>query len=158
MYIVSFQYALYDRTCLIRLSVHDKLTYMDDFTRHTIILFFIRYLSFLWLTITNNLIIMLILWQVGACIVNEENKIVGIGYNGMPNGCSDDVLPWRREAEDELDTKYPYGELLSGKLICAWFMTAYVSLLFNDINKISCNIVQKMWNSSQYISLLFIFY
>ena len=119
MYIVSFQYALYDRTCLIRLSVHDKLIYMDDCTRHTIILFFIRYLSFLWLTITNNLIIMLILWQVGACIVNEENKIVGIGYNGMPNGCSDDVLPWRREAEDELDTKYPYGELLSGKLICA---------------------------------------
>lgn len=47
--------------------------------------------------------------QVGACIVNEENKIVGIGYNGMPNGCSDDILPWARKADDELDTKYPYG-------------------------------------------------
>ncbi|XP_063561723.1 deoxycytidylate deaminase isoform X5 [Gorilla gorilla gorilla] len=46
--------------------------------------------------------------QVGACIVNSENKIVGIGYNGMPNGCSDDVLPWRRTAENKLDTKYPY--------------------------------------------------
>ncbi|XP_046947672.1 deoxycytidylate deaminase isoform X1 [Lynx rufus] len=46
--------------------------------------------------------------QVGACIVNAENKIVGIGYNGMPNGCSDDVLPWRRTAERKLDTKYPY--------------------------------------------------
>ncbi|CAH1792458.1 unnamed protein product, partial [Owenia fusiformis] len=46
--------------------------------------------------------------QVGACIVNEENKIVGIGYNGMPNGCSDDILPWRRTADDRLDTKYPY--------------------------------------------------
>ncbi|XP_002738694.3 deoxycytidylate deaminase-like [Saccoglossus kowalevskii] len=46
--------------------------------------------------------------QVGACIVNEEKKIVGIGYNGMPIGCSDDVLPWRRKADDELDTKYPY--------------------------------------------------
>uniref|UniRef100_A0A8C6CBJ2 Deoxycytidylate deaminase n=1 Tax=Monodon monoceros TaxID=40151 RepID=A0A8C6CBJ2_MONMO len=34
--------------------------------------------------------------QVGACIVNAENKIVGIGSNGMPNGCSDDLLPWRR--------------------------------------------------------------
>ncbi|XP_060237742.1 deoxycytidylate deaminase isoform X1 [Meriones unguiculatus] len=46
--------------------------------------------------------------QVGACIVNTENKIVGIGYNGMPNGCSDDLLPWRRTAEKKLDTKYPY--------------------------------------------------
>ncbi|XP_053559836.1 deoxycytidylate deaminase [Bombina bombina] len=46
--------------------------------------------------------------QVGACIVNSENKIVGIGYNGMPNGCHDDVLPWARIAEDKLDTKYPY--------------------------------------------------
>ena len=48
--------------------------------------------------------------QVGACIVSPEHKIVGIGYNGMPNGCSDDLLPWGREAEDPLDTKYPYGE------------------------------------------------
>lgn len=46
---------------------------------------------------------------MGACIVNAENKIVGIGYNGMPNGCSDDLLPWRRTAERKLDTKYPYG-------------------------------------------------
>ncbi|KYO46139.1 deoxycytidylate deaminase isoform X2 [Alligator mississippiensis] len=46
--------------------------------------------------------------QVGACIVNLENKIVGIGYNGMPNGCSDDLLPWTRTAENRLDTKYPY--------------------------------------------------
>ena len=32
--------------------------------------------------------------QVGACIVNQDNKIVGTGYNGMPNGCSDDDMPW----------------------------------------------------------------
>ena len=48
--------------------------------------------------------------QVGACIVNPEHKIVGIGYNGMPNNCSDDELPWQREGENRLDTKYPYGE------------------------------------------------
>ncbi|KAK2183049.1 hypothetical protein NP493_325g00010 [Ridgeia piscesae] len=46
--------------------------------------------------------------QVGACIVNGEKKIVGIGYNGMPIGCSDDELPWQRTAENRLDTKYPY--------------------------------------------------
>ena len=49
------------------------------------------------------------LLQVGACIVNPENKIVGIGYNGMPNGCSDDNLPWNRKGE-WIDTKYPYGK------------------------------------------------
>merc|ERR1712232_1122010 len=46
--------------------------------------------------------------QVGACIVDKENKIVGIGYNGFPLGCSDDQLPWARKADCELDTKYPY--------------------------------------------------
>lgn len=46
--------------------------------------------------------------QVGACIVDEGNKIVGIGYNGFPRGCSDDELPWAREANSANDTKYPY--------------------------------------------------
>ncbi|MBC8209269.1 MAG: dCMP deaminase family protein [Desulfobulbaceae bacterium] len=45
--------------------------------------------------------------QVGACVANEDNKIVGVGYNGFPWGCSDDILPWNREG-DFLDTKYPY--------------------------------------------------
>lgn len=45
--------------------------------------------------------------QVGACIVNRENKIVGVGYNGFPQGCSDDEFPWHREGEF-LETKYPY--------------------------------------------------
>ncbi|KAK7475294.1 hypothetical protein BaRGS_00033441 [Batillaria attramentaria] len=46
--------------------------------------------------------------QVGACIVNPENKIVGIGYNGMPIGCNDDIMPWGRNADDILDTKQLY--------------------------------------------------
>lgn len=45
--------------------------------------------------------------QVGACIVNSKKRIIGIGYNGFPIGCSDDLLPWDREG-DFLDTKYPY--------------------------------------------------
>ena len=45
--------------------------------------------------------------QVGACVANEQNKIVGVGYNGFPWGCSDDELPWAREGTF-LDTKYPY--------------------------------------------------
>jgi len=46
--------------------------------------------------------------QVGACIVNQYNKIVGIGYNGFPIGCDDDMLPWDKTSENENDTKYPY--------------------------------------------------
>lgn len=45
--------------------------------------------------------------QVGACIVNDENRIVGVGYNGFPKGCSDDIFPWERDGETNL-TKYPY--------------------------------------------------
>lgn len=46
--------------------------------------------------------------QVGACIVDPELRIVGIGYNGFPRGCSDDVLPWNREGPSGLHTKYPW--------------------------------------------------
>ena len=43
--------------------------------------------------------------QVGSCIVSANNKILSMGYNGLPIGCSDDEFPWAREG-DELDTKY----------------------------------------------------
>ena len=45
--------------------------------------------------------------QVGACIVNKDKKIVGIGYNGFPHGIDDDLFPWGKEGE-YVDTKYPY--------------------------------------------------
>ena len=45
--------------------------------------------------------------QVGACIVSRENKILSLGYNGMPIGCLDDEMPWGREGTP-LDTKYMY--------------------------------------------------
>jgi dCMP deaminase len=45
--------------------------------------------------------------QVGACIVNTQNKIVGAGYNGLPIGCSDEDFPWEKQG-DFLNTKYPY--------------------------------------------------
>lgn len=46
--------------------------------------------------------------QVGACIVNQSQRIVGIGYNGFPRGCSDQELPWGKTGEWK-DTKYPFG-------------------------------------------------
>ena len=46
--------------------------------------------------------------QVGACIVSADNKILSMGYNGFPMGCSDDEFPWGRNDEDPLKTKYVY--------------------------------------------------
>ena len=45
--------------------------------------------------------------QVGACIVNEKNRIMSMGYNGFPAGCNDDEFPWEREG-DAYNTKYAY--------------------------------------------------
>ena len=45
--------------------------------------------------------------QVGACIVNDENRIMSVGYNGMPRNCNDDEFPWGRD-DDPLNSKYLY--------------------------------------------------
>ena len=45
--------------------------------------------------------------QVGACIVNQEKHIIGVGYNGFPKGVSDDDFPWGREGS-MLETKYAF--------------------------------------------------
>lgn len=45
--------------------------------------------------------------QVGACIVNDQNKIVGAGYNGLPTGCHVDDFPWDKQGAF-LETKYPF--------------------------------------------------
>ena len=45
--------------------------------------------------------------QVGACIVDGENRILSTGYNGFPSGCSDDEFPWEREGGFS-ETKYPF--------------------------------------------------
>ena len=45
--------------------------------------------------------------QVGACIVSQDNKILSMGYNGFPNGVSDDDFPWNRDG-DPLENKYFY--------------------------------------------------
>ncbi len=45
--------------------------------------------------------------QVGSCIVSQDHKILSMGYNGFPKGCSDDEFPWAREG-DPLENKYFY--------------------------------------------------
>ncbi len=62
--------------------------------------------------------------QVGACVADSRNKIVGVGYNGFPWGCSDDVLPWAREGA-YLDTKYPY--------VCHAELNAVINSISRDL-------------------------
>ncbi len=45
--------------------------------------------------------------QVGCCIVSPDHKILSMGYNGFPRGCSDDDFPWKREGPP-LENKYFY--------------------------------------------------
>ncbi|MCF7926030.1 MAG: dCMP deaminase family protein [Candidatus Izimaplasma sp.] len=45
--------------------------------------------------------------QVGACIVNQKRRIVGIGYNGFPIGVEDNKFPWQKD-KNWLNSKYPY--------------------------------------------------
>ncbi|MGY6171750.1 deoxycytidylate deaminase [Candidatus Mycoplasma pogonae] len=44
--------------------------------------------------------------QVGACIINDKKRIIGLGYNGMPKG-NDDDFPWNKEGKN-VDIKYSY--------------------------------------------------
>ena len=44
--------------------------------------------------------------KVGACIVDENKKVVSIGYNGMPSGCDESQLSWNKG--EGLDSKYLY--------------------------------------------------
>lgn len=46
--------------------------------------------------------------KVGACIVSQDNRVLSLGYNGMPRGCDDCIMPWGRDDEDPLNNKYPY--------------------------------------------------
>ena len=64
--------------------------------------------------------------QVGACIINEKKKIVGIGYNGLPIGCDDDTFPWDRDG-DFLATKYPY--------VCHAELNAILNKISADLDK-----------------------
>jgi len=70
--------------------------------------------------------------QVGACIVSAEHKILSMGYNGFPAGCSDDEFPWVREGEDnkyfsyqrrgaERDSQLPGREPRGGIHLCDAF-------------------------------------
>ncbi len=97
--------------------------------------------------------------QVGACIVNNEKKIVSVGYNGMPTGCIDDEMPWERTGECSLDKKYPvvcHAELnaiLNSSMHGVSGATLYVTLFpCNECAKaiIQCGIKKVIYLENKY--------
>jgi dCMP deaminase len=45
----------------------------------------------------------------GACIASADNKIVGVGYNGLPRGCDDtDPSYWADNDDDPLHSRHSY--------------------------------------------------
>lgn len=82
--------------------------------------------------------------QVGACLVNVENKVIGLGYNGPPKGICPSTIPWEREGAPE-DTKYPYivhaeANALDNCTTSTKGSTLYVSL--HPCHECSKNIIQ----------------
>ncbi|MBO6300977.1 MAG: dCMP deaminase family protein [Ruminiclostridium sp.] len=97
--------------------------------------------------------------QVGACIVNSDNKIVSVGYNGMPTGVEDDEMPWERSADDPLDTKYPFvchaelNAILNSNIPSLSGSTLYVTLFpCNECAKaiIQCGIKRVVYLDNKY--------
>ena len=44
----------------------------------------------------------------GACVINPlNNRIISVGYSGMPHG-DDENYPWGKDAKERENTKYPY--------------------------------------------------
>ncbi len=96
--------------------------------------------------------------QVGACIVNDDHKILSLGYNGMPIGMNDDNAPWDREGE-YLNTKYPYvchselNAILNARGINLTGATLYVTLFpCNECSKaiIQSGIKKVIYESDKY--------
>ncbi|KAI3386834.1 hypothetical protein SNEBB_000361 [Seison nebaliae] len=83
--------------------------------------------------------------QVGACIVNHLNRIVGVGYNGMPFNCSDDEFPWLKDKDsDPYDTKYLY--------VCHAEMNAICNS--NQLNMEDCRIYVTLFPCNECAKLI----
>lgn len=97
--------------------------------------------------------------QVGCCIVSPDNRILSMGYNGFPSGCSDDEFPWDRDGEDPLKMKYVYSTHSELNAILNYKGTSlsgarlYVTLFpCNECAKaiIQCGIREVIYDSDKY--------
>lgn len=82
--------------------------------------------------------------QVGCVIVGKDDRILSLGYNGMPNGCSDDDFPWARETPDMENMSDPDEEILN---------TKYVYVVHAELNAILNFRGPSLEGSTLYVSL-----
>jgi dCMP deaminase len=82
--------------------------------------------------------------QVGACIINDSNKIIGIGYNGFPSGCDDDDLPWQKDSDNFYDNKYAY--------VCHAEMNAILNK--NNMDLTNCTIYTTLFPCNECAKLI----
>ena len=96
--------------------------------------------------------------QVGCCIVSPDHKILSMGYNGLPKGCSDDEFPWERDGELD-QSKYGYvahselNAILNYRGGSLEGTTLYVSLFpCNECAKaiIQCGIKKVVYDDDKY--------
>ena len=93
--------------------------------------------------------------QVGACIVNQNKRIVWIGYNGFPKGCSDDEFP-RWKSEDFYENKLSYvvhaeaNAILNSHWVNLEWCSLYVALF--PCNECAKLIIQSWISKIVYLS------
>ncbi len=79
--------------------------------------------------------------QVGACIVNERKRIIGIGYNGFPFGVQDAEFPWQQDGSF-LDSKYAYVVHAEANAILNATTSLFNATLY--VNLFPCNECAKL--------------
>ena len=79
--------------------------------------------------------------QVGACIVNRDKIVVGLGYNGFPKGCSDDEFPWRRTVAPGEPAEHKITE------------TKYAYVVHSEVNAILNSNQQSLKDCTMYVAL-----
>lgn len=74
--------------------------------------------------------------NAGACIADGNNRIVGIGYNGFPRGCSDDLLPWAPSSSLESCSNKKIGSILHTKdpYMCEAEINAILNKYSTDVS------------------------
>jgi dCMP deaminase len=91
--------------------------------------------------------------QVGACIVNERNRIMSLGYNGFPRGCDDDAFSWDRPEKQKYVCHAELNAILNSGGRSLEGCKIYVALFpCNECAKaiIQCGIKEVLFLSDKY--------